>query len=84
MNFTKTTAGALTAFYLTGVSLAPGNHSIDVTGNWGPKGGSFGGQLDFTVAAVPEPATWSLMIGGFGLLGAAMRRRRVSVSYANA
>jgi hypothetical protein len=26
--------------------------------------------------AVPEPASWTLMIGGFGLAGAAMRRRR--------
>ena len=28
------------------------------------------------VAAVPEPATWGMMILGFGLIGAAMRRRR--------
>jgi len=27
-------------------------------------------------AAVPEPATWALMLGGFGLAGAALRRRR--------
>ena len=27
------------------------------------------------VAAVPEPATWAMMIGGFGIAGAAMRRR---------
>ena len=27
-------------------------------------------------AAVPEPATWAMMIGGFGLLGGAARRRR--------
>lgn len=27
------------------------------------------------VAAVPEPATWMMMIGGFGLIGCAMRRR---------
>ncbi|ARS27076.1 PEP-CTERM domain protein [Sphingomonas sp. KC8] len=26
--------------------------------------------------AVPEPATWAMMIAGFGLVGAAMRRRR--------
>nr|WP_185964992.1 PEPxxWA-CTERM sorting domain-containing protein [Glacieibacterium frigidum] len=26
--------------------------------------------------AVPEPAAWALMIGGFGLVGNAMRRRR--------
>lgn len=30
--------------------------------------------------AVPEPATWMMMILGFGMLGAALRRRRV-VSY---
>ena len=30
--------------------------------------------------AVPEPATWALMIGGFGLAGAALRRRRTAVA----
>jgi len=34
-------------------------------------------------AAVPEPATWGLMIGGFGLVGAALRRkRRVASAFA--
>ncbi len=34
--------------------------------------------------AVPEPATWAMMIGGMGVVGGAMRRRRVStkVSFA--
>jgi hypothetical protein len=27
------------------------------------------------VNAIPEPATWAMMIGGFGMLGAAARRR---------
>jgi hypothetical protein len=31
---------------------------------------------------VPEPASWAMMIGGFGLVGAAMRRRRVAVRFA--
>ncbi len=36
-----------------------------------------------TVSAIPEPATWAFMILGFGLVGAAMRRReKVSVRYA--
>ncbi len=40
------------------------------------NGRSFNGSLTYTVnAAVPEPATWGLMIVGFGLAGAALRRR---------
>ncbi|MHB8528333.1 MAG: PEPxxWA-CTERM sorting domain-containing protein [Caulobacteraceae bacterium] len=31
------------------------------------------------VLAIPEPATWSLMFAGFGVLGAAMRSRRKQV-----
>lgn len=33
-------------------------------------------------AFVPEPATWAMMIGGFGLVGAAMRRRNTAVRFA--
>jgi hypothetical protein len=29
------------------------------------------------VTAVPEPATWAMMLGGFGLAGAVLRRRAV-------
>lgn len=34
------------------------------------------------VANVPEPATWGMMIGGFGLLGAIARRSRTQITYA--
>jgi hypothetical protein len=35
------------------------------------------------LTAVPEPATWAMMIGGFGLIGSTMRRRkRLSVRFA--
>ena len=33
-----------------------------------------GSRLTAVVTAVPEPATWAMMVGGFGLLGAASRR----------
>jgi PEP-CTERM motif len=40
-----------------------------ITGGGGTGGG----------ASVPEPATWAMMITGFGLIGAAMRRKRVTL-----
>ncbi len=33
-------------------------------------------KIDSVGAGVPEPAAWTLMIGGFGLTGATLRRRR--------
>jgi hypothetical protein len=33
-------------------------------------------------AGVPEPASWAMMLGGFGLVGGAMRRRRAQVAFA--
>ncbi len=46
------------------------------------SGNSF--ELDnIAVSAVPEPATWAMMIAGFGMLGAALRgRRTAAVAYA--
>jgi hypothetical protein len=32
--------------------------------------------------SVPEPASWAMMVGGFGLLGAAIRRRRANAVFA--
>jgi hypothetical protein len=34
------------------------------------------------LSAVPEPTTWAMMILGFGLVGAGLRRQRTTVRYA--
>lgn len=39
-------------------------------------------RIDDVVAAAPEPATWGLMILGFGVAGVAMRRSRKKVTVA--
>jgi hypothetical protein len=48
----------------------------------GESFGADGEQFDAAnwsigLAGVPEPASWALMVAGFGLSGAALRRRRV-------
>lgn len=42
--------------------------------------GSFNDTAQIT--AVPEPATWGMMILGFGLMGGVLRRRKTSVAFA--
>lgn len=37
------------------------------------------GGISLSIAAVPEPATWAMMIIGFGTIGFAARRRRTAV-----
>jgi len=40
------------------------------------------GPVNAATGAVPEPASWALMLGGFGLVGGAMRsRKRTAVSF---
>jgi hypothetical protein len=45
------------------------NPDQDGPGDAGPRG------------AVPEPVSWALMLAGFGLVGAKMRRGRIAVSF---
>lgn len=39
-----------------------------------------GDLVGLTAVGVPEPSTWALLIGGFGLAGAALRTRRRAVA----
>jgi hypothetical protein len=67
IDFTASTAGAL-SFVAVGTS------------------DSLGGFLDsvsLTPAPAPEPASWAMMLGGFGLVGGAMRAsRKTTLKYA--
>jgi hypothetical protein len=61
----------------TRLFLADADSFGSSTGNLGSIAVDFSSSADITVSgAVPEPASWALMIAGFGLAGAALRKRR--------
>ena len=73
----------------SGLSVAAGDVlSFAFSKSVGQQFGSLTGisaSVDFTAAdvpgAVPEPASWAMMIGGFALAGGAMRRRKVALAF---
>jgi hypothetical protein len=64
-------------YALAGQALGAGTYTLTVQGTRGDSG-SFGGNVAFEAAAVPEPATWAMMLLGFGAIGWQLRRRRSS------
>ena len=75
-SFTAPTLGTVGAVTLGGLSLTGTSHTIQfeqVPSNW-----AFVSEIGFSTA-VPEPATWALMIAGFGMTGFAARRRRSNI-----
>ena len=68
------TAGAQNTLFVSG--------TVGAAGSTTPANASFSGNLSFAnqVAAVPEPASWGLMIVGFGMIGAAARSRKVKTT----
>lgn len=90
------TGDVLSRFDLAGLDIQTiEGVTIDHDGNIylvGETGGSsptFNGSLPVStsglvvlsrVSAVPEPAAWALMIGGFGLVGGTLRRRHAAVA----
>ena len=65
--FTDPTAASLTlSFNRTGTSAFAASASLSV-----PPGEGSG-----ETGAVPEPASWAMMVGGFGLMGGMMRANR--------
>ena len=71
----------------TGGSLQPISYpggfnqfSLDGGVIWSTTGLDRGFRTWVDTGAVPEPASWAMLIAGFGLTGAAMRRRRTAVA----
>jgi len=66
-SFSEVTSGSFVATASTGV----------ITFSTGLNGGDADIGLDnVSISAVPEPATWAMMLVGFGGMGVAMRSRR--------
>jgi len=65
---------------LAGLGLDPGVYTY----SWGTGADADTLQVRIggAVAGVPEASTWAMMLGGFGLVGGAMRARRRSVAFA--
>ena len=71
--------GTSTATYnnrtLAGLGLNPGNYVYNFLSSTGAD--SITVQIGNAAPAVPEPATWAMMLLGFGAVGFVMRRRKI-------
>lgn len=72
--------GAVYPYYA--ISADGSTHISPRTGQTVPNTFLSVGTASLTAAAVPEPAAWAMMVAGFGLAGAAMRRRHATVAFA--
>ncbi|MBB3693287.1 FxDxF family PEP-CTERM protein [Sphingomonas sp. BK580] len=85
-SITKTAGGAFEVAFVNSVPIVAGQLNRLVVTGVSRGNGAYGGQATFTPisSAVPEPATWAMMIMGFGVVGYAMRRRRTAVRFSQA
>jgi hypothetical protein len=65
-----------------GERLANGHRSLILVSDNNFAGSQFTQFLAFDAGAVPEPASWAMLVAGFGLVGGAMRRRAAVAAHA--
>jgi len=75
-SFSKLSFSGLTGFNASRVTLNAGELAIDFSGVMFDSCSTLSLNLSTAAAAVPEPATWAMMLGGVGMMGFAMRRSR--------
>ena len=77
--------GAGTGFFgsgeVHGIIRLPGTFTsitfIDTSENWH---GFTAGIADVAGPVIPEPATWAMLVAGFGMVGASIRRRNAATA----
>ena len=79
------------SWQLLATALSGGSHTLTVRGSviafGSTPGATYTGSLNLDIDGgggneIPEPATWVMMIMGFGGVGALMRRRRQALAFA--
>lgn len=76
LQFTDGAQGALNILW---VNIPQNDSAIGAyfeNGTWTPSITEASFALESGAAAIPEPASWALLVTGFGLAGASLRRRR--------
>ena len=61
----------------SGLNLTGGSHTIGFQQDLG--GWVFVSEVQFFGSGVPEPAAWAMMLAGFGMAGATLRRRKLQL-----
>ena len=71
--FTAPPLGTIGFINFTGLNLTGNSLSLQL--DQGPNRWVFVSEISFS-GSVPEAATWAMLIAGFGMVGAVLRRRR--------
>ena len=83
--FTLTAPGTFEFGSLANTALVTGGTNTLTISGFNTGDGAYSGTLTFAaVSSVPEPATWAMMLLGFGAMGVSVRRRRRTTTLAQA
>ena len=75
-SFDIASSGNVEFRFLQGLAISPGIQTLGISGISGGNGSYAGTFSVATLAAIPEPASWAMMLIGFSAVGSTLRRRR--------